>query len=370
MIKSVEAWTLRLPLTRPVRFGSLTFKERDYCIVRLQDSSGLEGFGYALARGAPLAATVLALAPRVVGTDASASERTWLDLYHSSVTQGQRGAATRALSLVDIAIWDLRARAAGLPVHELLGGYRREVPASVGGGYYREARPPEEVRAELRGYADRGFRHLKVPAGGLAPREEEAWMRLVRETVGDDLEVAVDAHWTWRDTASACAVLERLEQFSLAWVEDPLPPEMHRAARELRQRVRMPLAIGDEQSGRWFYQDLATNGAADIWRVDVTTVGGFSEFRRVAALASTWGVPISTHVYPELHIHCAAAEAGVLGVEYVDPAAEIDLSHRFVSHPAVPAGGVLAAPTTPGLGFDLDWAMIDRLASEHVAHAA
>jgi L-alanine-DL-glutamate epimerase-like enolase superfamily enzyme len=130
--------------------------------------------------------------------------------------------------------------------------------------------------------------------------------------------------------------------------------------------VKSPIAIGDEQSGRWFYHTLAESGAADIWRVDVTTLGGFTEFRRVATLASIWGIPISTHIYPELHVHCAAADPTVLGVEYTDPQAEIDLSYKFVSAALVPVRGEAKAPTSPGLGFDLDWEMIRRIASEAV----
>jgi L-alanine-DL-glutamate epimerase-like enolase superfamily enzyme len=363
-ISRVEAWTVRLPLSRPVTFGAVRFSERDYAVVRLTDDDGVEGFGYGLARGAPIAATVQALAPRIVGADASLVERVWLELYESLVTQGQNGAAARALSLVDIAMWDLRARRAKLPLYRMLGGWRDTVMASVGGGYFREMRPREEIREELSEYVRRGFQHIKVPAGGLTPAEEEAWLADVRGAIGSNVALAVDAHWSWRDVVSARRVLERLDQFSLDWVEDPLWPEHLAAARELRRHVKTPIAIGDEQSGRWFFHNLAEAHAADIWRVDVTTVGGFTEFRRVAALASVWGVPISTHIYPEIHIHCAASDPTVIGVEYTDPEADIDLSHTFVSEPLVPRNGVVTAPTAPGLGFDLDWELIRGTARE------
>jgi L-alanine-DL-glutamate epimerase-like enolase superfamily enzyme len=163
---------------------------------------------------------------------------------------------------------------------------------------------------------------------------------------------------------SARRVLERLDQFGLDWVEDPLWPEAVPAAAELRRHIATPVAIGDELSGRWAYQSLLLSGAADILRVDVTVVGGFTEFRRIAALAAAWGTQISTHIYADIHVHCAATEKMVMGVEYTDPAAEIDLYQQFIDAPGVPVNGVLPLPTRAGLGFELDWELIEKTAVE------
>jgi L-alanine-DL-glutamate epimerase-like enolase superfamily enzyme len=292
------------------------------------------------------------------------SERIWSQLYASTITSGQRGAAMRAISLIDIALWDARARAAGLPLHAMLGGYSDRVRASVGGGYYRERRGPEEVTAELEGYVDEGFGLIKIPAGGWSPIDEERWVARAREAVGPDTGLAIDTHWTWTDVRSAAAVLGRLDDLHLEWVEDPVWPEALDTAAELRRRIRTPIAIGDELSGRWAYQQMLEPRCADIWRVDVTTVGGFSEARRILAMAGAWGISVSPHIYPELHVHLAAADPGVLAVEYVAPEAEIDLSHRFLVTPLRPAGGWFEAPTGPGLGIELEWTRIEATASE------
>jgi L-alanine-DL-glutamate epimerase-like enolase superfamily enzyme len=268
------------------------------------------------------------------------------------------------LSLIDIAAWDLRARAANLPLFRFLGAVRDTIPVSIGGGYYRETRPREEIAEELKGYVARGFRHVKIPVGGLEPEAEERWVGNAREAVGAGTRLALDAHWTWQDVISARQVMERLDQFGLDWVEDPLWPEAVTAAAELRRHIATPIAIGDELSGRWVYQQLLLSGAADILRVDVTVVGGFTEFRRIAALAATWGTRISTHIYPDIHVHCAATERMVIGVEYTDPGAEIDLYQQFIDAPGMPANGMMAVPTRAGLGFELDWELIERTAAE------
>ena len=311
-----------------------------------------------MTRGGPLLETAEPLARMVIGRDAGLPEAIWQDLYAATITYGQRGLSMRALSLLDIALWDLRARRSRLPLWQLLGGARRSVPASVGGGYFREQREPDDIRDELRGYVAEGIRIVKVPGGGWPPAREQAWIELAREAVGPGVELAVDAHWSWQDVRSAQAVLRRWEPAELAWVEDPLWPEAVAAQASLRRLTPVPLAIGDELSGRWAYQNLLLAEAADIWRIDVTTVGGFSEARRIAALAGTWGIPLSTHVYPELHIQLAAAEPGVLAVEYTDPAAGIDLCHQFLAPAARPRDGELSAPDGDGLGVSVDWDLV------------
>lgn len=359
-IERLESWSVDEALTYPVEFGNMRFTSRDYTVVRITDSEGASGMAYGLARGAPVAAMVASLADRLKGRDPDHTEGIWSDLYASTITAGQRGVALRAISLIDIALWDLRGRRAGMPVHALLGRHTDTVMASVGGGYFRDRRAGDEIADELRGYVAEGFELVKIPAGGRSPKEEESWVESAREAVGDDVDLAIDTHWTWSDVRSARRVIERLDPYRLEWVEDPLWPEALDAAAELRRQVRTPIAIGDELSGRWAYQEMLEPRAADIWRLDVTTVGGFTEARRILALAATWGISVSPHIYVGLHVHLAASDRSVISVEYVTPESEIDLSFRFLSPFLTPTRGRLDVPAGPGLGLELD---MDRIAS-------
>lgn len=364
LITTIDIWTVRIPLSTPVTFGALTYTDRDYTVVRLTTADGERGFAYCMGRNAPLAATARALAPIAIGTDPRATQQRWDTMYSATIPFGQRGLALRALSLYDIAGWDLVGRIAGVPVHGLLGTARVEIPLAVGGGYFRESRDPADIREELSSYVERGFGLIKVPAGGGSANTEEQWVASIRDVIGDSTDLGIDAHWTWRDPYTAASVLKRLDPYRLAWVEDPLWPEAIRELAVLRSRIRSPLAVGDELSGRWVYRDIASAGAADIFRVDITTVGGFTEFTRVAALAETFGIPISTHVYPEMHVHCAASREIVRWTEYVDAEAEIDMSHRFIDGPMSAQNGMTSAPLGAGLGFDLAWEWIEENATE------
>jgi L-alanine-DL-glutamate epimerase-like enolase superfamily enzyme len=232
------------------------------------------------------------------------------------------------------------------------------------GGYFREHRSDEDITAELRGYVEQGFTLVKVVGGGSTPSDEERWIGTVRSAVGDEIDVAVDAHWSWRDVESARRTIERWDAFKLRWVEDPMWPEAIGAAAELRRHVRTPVAIGDELSGRWAFHEMALHGSADIWRVDAMAVGGLTEFTRIAALAATWGIPISSHIYPEVHAHCAAAWSSVMTVEWMDPAQAIDLSHQFLAQPARPSAGKLKLSSAPGFGIELDLEQISGRATE------
>jgi L-alanine-DL-glutamate epimerase-like enolase superfamily enzyme len=363
-IDRIEAWTVDEPLTHPVEFGNMRFTSRDFTVVRVSTTDGAEGVAYGLARGAPVARVVASIGGAAIGREPELSTAIWDDLYARTITSGQRGVALRAISLIDIALWDLRAKRAGVPVHGLLGRRSDTVAAHVGGGYYRERRTPDDVAAELRSYVEAGFDLVKIPAGGLAPREEEAWVSSAREAIGPDVGLAIDTHWTWSDVRSARRVLERLDDLHLEWVEDPLWPEALAAAAELRRHLRTPIAIGDELSGRWAYQQMLEPRASDIWRLDVTTVGGFTEARRILGLASAFGVSVSPHIYVELHVHLAASDAGVISVEYVTPESEIDLSHRFIGASLTPTEGRIAVPEGPGLGIELDFDRIRSSATE------
>lgn len=363
VITDVEGWTVALPLTRPVILAGMRFDERAYSVLRLTDSDGATGFAYCLSRGGPLTETVQALAGAVLGTDPWLARATWDTLYETSIPFGQRGLALRAMSLVDVALWDLKGRSAGRPVHALLGSVRDAVPASVAAGYFRDARSADDVADELRGCVEAGFGLVKIPAGGLSPDDEGRWVAQARDAVGTGVGLAVDTHWTWNTVGRAVSVLRRWDDLDLAWVEDPLWPEALRELAALKAAIRSPLGIGDELSGRWVYRDLAEHGLTEVWRVDVMTVGGFTEFQRVAALAETYGVSLDTHIYPEIHQHCAASSAAVDWTEYVTPESGIDLSHHFIDAPVAPERGTIRVAAGPGLGFDLDWDRIEATAS-------
>ena len=145
-------------------------------------------------------------------------------------------------------------------------------------------------------------------------------------------------------------------------MEDPFPPASADLATQLRTQTGQPLAIGEDVAGRWAFRDLCQRGTVDYARLDATTIGGITEFMRVAAVVSAWDVPVSPHIFPDIHLHCLAAIPNGFALEWTDPAAEIDVFHKLQRRQPVIEGGIATVSEEPGLGLEIDWDAVERYA--------
>ncbi len=362
-IEAVRAVTLRIPLETPVLAGGgLRIAEREYLLVALATDSGLTGVGWSFTRGGDLAGIVRwTFQPLLEGADPLKTERLWDRMRAAAGTAVEIGPAMRTLSALDIALWDLKGQAAGLPLHVLLGGYRTAVPVLMAGMYYAEGRRPEDDAREAAGYADAGFRTIKM-MGGVAPFAEDlARLRAVRSAVGPEIGVALDVNGAWHDEAAAIAHAQTLAELNVIFIEEPMPPENLAGLRALAAASPVPIAVGERATGRAAFRDLVAGGVS-IMRPDATVVGGISEWLKVHGFAATWGSRMMPHYFPYVHIHVAAALPSVETVEFVTTAGDISNFHRIVRDPLRPAAGVVLAPPGPGLGLEVDWAAVERYA--------
>lgn len=356
-IVEVVVTTCRVPLSRPIVMGALHFDAREYLLVEVRTDEGLVGLGFGMTRDAPLEAIVArTIAPRILGRDPLLVESIWEDLYDANLTIGQRGLFMRCLSAVDVALWDIKGQAAGLPLWQLIGGVREKVAATVAGGYPRDGVTLDELGEEVRAYAAAGYSVVKIAGGPLVADTER--LRVARDAIGAAGALAYDAHWAWRTVAEVLPVVRRWDRFALAFIEDPFPSDSPRLAADLRERTRIPLALGEDVTGRYAYRDLLEQAPPEHLRLDATTTGGITEALRVCALASTASIPVLPHIFPELHVHLAAGLRIVPAVEVTEPAREIDLFWRLLESPLRPVGGIVAAPLLPGLGVELDRASV------------
>jgi len=360
-VSAVTAITCDVPLPRPIIMGEIRFDSREYVIVRIETDAGISGIGFGMTRSSPVASIVeRSLAPHLIGTDPLLTEAHWESLYYRNLPMGQRGMFMRALSAVDIALWDLKARAAGLPLWQLIGGARTRVPISVAGGYPASDRTLADLAAEMKDYAGRGFRMVKIAAGELA--QDTARLTAARQALGDAFALSYDAHWAWRDLLSVVPVVRRWQPLDLAFVEDPYPSEFVELSVRLRAETGVRLALGEDGVGRWSFRELLERQQPDILRIDATVMGGISEAVKVCALSSTLGVPVLPHVFPEIHQHLGAAFPGVLAVEMTDPGYETESLYRLFRRWVVVADGEMVAPSEPGLGVELDEDAVERYA--------
>lgn len=362
-ILTVRALTLRIPLEIPVVLGSgLRIAEREYLLVALTTETGLTGVGWSYTRGGDLAGVVRRnLQPLIEGQDALATERLWEAMYHATRYIGRGGMVMRALSAVDVALWDLKGQAVDLPLHVLLGGYRPVVPVLMAGMYYTEGRRPDDDAREAAAYAEQGFRLIKLMGGAAPFAVDLARVKAVRRAVGDEVRVAIDVNGAWQDAETAAGYSRALVDEGVAFVEEPMLTENLPGLRAFCEASPVPVASGETDSGRWAFRELIGAGI-DILRPDATVAGGISEWLKVHALAAAWGRAVIPHDFPHVHIHLAAGLAGVDAVEWVTTAGGISNFHYLARAPLQPRGGMLAAPTEPGLGLTLDWDAVERYA--------
>lgn len=367
-IESVSVCIARVPLPTPVQLANRDVTAREYCLIRIRSLDGAEGIGYCYAMNSSgvllqHAVTDL-LAPVLVGQESHRVEGLWEAMYRESLLLGRAGAVMRALSALDIALWDLNARRAGTPLFRYLGAAVDDrVPAYASGGYYSAGKTNEALADELAAFAADGYAAVKMRTGRFSPKAEEERVRLGREAVGPDVELMLDVNNAWSDLPTALEHVRRIEQFDPFWIEEPfLPDDIDNHAR-LAQATRVTIATGEIEAGRWRFKELLDRGAAGILQADATVCGGVTEWRRIAATASSYGVTVTPHAWHDLHMHLVGATPNAAYVEYMPDDSILNFS-PLVDTEAVVADGCLVLPEGPGLGFDFDAAAVRKYAGD------
>ena len=360
-IEDVRARTLRLPLERPIRTSDLTIDTREFVLVEVRAAGGLSGHGFGFTRDGLVAETVEKnLAPLLIGADARLTELLWERMTTATRYLGRSGLMMRAISAVDIALWDLKGKAVDQPLWAMIGGYRERVPAFAAGGYYGPATDPEAVHAEFQGYRDAGFRGAKLNVGGLPLERDLERVEAARYGLGNERALAVDFNGALASANEALSWAQALTRFDVAFMEEPFLMGNLPAIRAFHARSPIDVAMGEDASGRWAFAELMRPRALDILRHDATLVGGISEWLKVAGLGLANRVTLFPHWFPEVHIHLAAAFPDCLGVELITPESGIMNFHRLVDNPVTQEHGEAALPSGPGLGIAWNWDAIEE----------
>ena len=313
--------------------------------------------------GRDVAQQVTGFKSLLIGRDPRANELIWDQLYRHSV-HGRKGGTMMAISAVDCALWDLKGKWANAPVYRLLGGPTREtIPAYASAlGYSLE---PELVAERARQIAAGGYRHTKwffrhgTGEGREGMARNEALARTLREAVGDDVEIMLDAWMSW-DVPYTIAMAERLEAYRPAWIEEPVLPDKIDSCAEIREAVRIPIATGEHEYTRWGHRDLIDAGAADVLQPDIYWAGGISEVVKICTLASAADLPVVPHG------HSVPATVQLIASQppNVCPLLEYlikwnQIHQFFLREPIEPRDGVVALPTSPGMGMEIDESKVE-----------
>jgi D-galactarolactone cycloisomerase len=329
------------------------------------------GWGECFGPPALNAAIVQAFRPHVIGADALATERIWQTIYNTFRDQGQKGLTITALSGLDIALWDLKGRHYEAPVHRLMGGPLRRDVAAYATGTYRlaDGDPLDYVCREVAGYVREGFSGVKVKIG-FDVEADARLIQAVRETVGPKIAVMLDANHGF-DVVEAIALGNRVARLDITWFEEPVVPEELSCYAEVRRGQPIAVAGGECEFTRWGFRDVLTRRAMDIVQPDTCAAGGLSECKKIADMATAFGVRYVPHVWGT-GIGLAAALQLLAVLPHtpprhtpLEPLLEFDRSeHPFrqavLTAPLEHDGGRVRIPDGPGLGIDINREALEK----------
>jgi L-alanine-DL-glutamate epimerase-like enolase superfamily enzyme len=346
------------------------------CLVEIDTDAGLTGLGEAKVGAGNLgnyAATVETihreLAPALVGRDSRDITALWEAMYNGSRAHyvpregrtfpiiGRRGVTVSALSGVDIALWDLLGKSLGQPLWRLLGGRLRErVPAYASGGWA----PVGAIGKQLQQYVERGHRAVKMRVGlqDSSVDDSAARVREVRQTLGAEIGLMVDAHGTW-SVRDAQRFARKVVDCDLAWIEEPVSPDNVTGQAEVRASTDIPIASGESEQTRFAFRDLIAARAVDVLQPDVAIAGGITETLRICALATAHGLTVAPHLWGSAilfaaGLHLAVATPSVTLLEFTR--GDNPLLNELVEERVDLRDGYVYPSDKPGLGLTLNTA--------------
>jgi D-galactarolactone cycloisomerase len=380
-ITDVKSHVLQYPLEEELGYSQMYFDRRTAHIIEVLTDEGIRGFGEAYGGGQVAFAnkTIIerVIRPMILGEDPLDREKIWHKVYNLLRDHGQKGMPIQALSGVDIALWDVVGRYLNQPLYKLLGGaFRQSIPVYGYGMMFQ--RIPELEKSFARESArivEAGYKAIKMKIG-LGPRRDMQLVRAVREAIGPDILLMVDANHAY--TAREAIPLGReLEHLGVFWFEEPVAPEDHQGYRDVCNALDMAVAGGEAEFTRWGFRDLIANRCVDVLQPETCNLGGITEYLKILALAHTYFLPVVNHVWGSAvavatNLHLLAAMPDLPGAaEPVQPMLEYDTTpNRFreellVKPLAIPEqvkrnDGWVSLPPGPGLGIEIDFDFMRR----------
>jgi L-alanine-DL-glutamate epimerase-like enolase superfamily enzyme len=356
-ITDITTETYRWPRHKPISNGKHTYTHTGLRLVKVLTDEGATGVGVCHIH--PIVeATVERLRRDLIGEDPIDVERLWHKMWIPKLI-GRRGMTTRAISGIDIALWDLRAKVAGMPLYKLLGGFRNRMPTYVTGGYYEEGKGLKELQREMQESVEMGAKAIKMKIGAVSIREDAERVKAVREAIGPDVKLLVDANCAYK-AYEAVQLARRIEEYDIFWFEEPVAPDDYDGHARLAQMTSIPIATGENEYTRYGFRDLIATGAVPILNADAKILGGVTEFMKVAALAQAHDLVIAPHGSQDIHIHLVSAIANGLLLEFhrgsTNPLWATQYRHNLILND----DGTVSPPEVPGAGLDPNYEVLER----------
>ena len=361
--------------TQPTEYSRRA--NRTWTFVQIDTDEGITGYGeatnYPGGGSLVVASTINQARETLIGEDPFDIDRLWHKIFRRYTYLGSRGLVTAVISGIDIALWDIKGKALGRPIYEILGGKFRDNITMYANGWFTGCTTPEDFADAAAATVAQGYTALKFDpfthemqpfhtgyvSGAISSGGEELGMdkvAAVREAVGSKIEVLIDAHGHY-NVPTAIRIGNRLAEHSVTWYEEPVPPEGYAALAQVRQSVAAPICVGERLFTRYDFLPIFENRLADYIMPDVVWTGGISELRKIATMAEAYYIPVSPHnAMGSIQIiagaHTMMTVPNFYRLEF--SIAALESYNAVLDKPLDIRDGNLLLPTGPGLGYDLD----------------
>ncbi|MDU1903154.1 MAG: mandelate racemase/muconate lactonizing enzyme family protein [Dysgonomonas sp.] len=321
-IKKYSVYTAKSRLERPIADATHTLTEISFIVLRLQLESGIIGESYLLSfQYSPkaIAGALKDVGEMVLGEEVNATVKVFEKIDHANEYFGLEGINRWAQAAFNIAMWDAWCKILRQPIWKVFGTYTTKIPIYGSGGWisYRV----EELISEVRDYKSRGFKAVKIKVGKQDWKEDLERLRLVREAVGNDVNIMMDAN-QGMDVASALALARSAKELGIHWFEEPINHSDFQGYQLLRNQAGISLAMGEREYSTLPLRELALRNALDIWQPDILRLGGVEAWRDSAALAKAFNIPVLPHYYKnyDIPLLCTIPNgAGAESFDWIDP---------------------------------------------------
>ena len=360
IITDVSVATIQGQLPAPVVFGDWIMKQREFVVLRMRAASGHEGWAFTLTRDGAVAEQIRRTIARVyVGTEVADRTRTYRTAWRRSLASHCGGVGLRALSIIDLAAWDLAAKLADRSIAEFLGGAAKPMPATAIIGYPPATVDARKISEQVRELSEAGWSRFKAP---IAPTFDSSSARLrAARAAAPSGWLGCDAAWMFDDVDRAVDFARSIGDVNLGWFEDVFPPGDAVQLAELRRKIDTPIAMGDEQGGPYYPQALILAAAVDVVRIDLTCMGGITGGRRIVDECLAAGLSFSAHMFAHVHSQVFSGWGFPdCPIEWGMPWTGVDPYADSLVQPTINPNGLMQPlPQLPGFGSMLnrDWAL-------------
>ena len=347
-ITRLRTTLVRIPWAGPPPLnGTRPLNPRELLVLEISTKGGISGLGYLhpLSGGVETLDMCLkeVMAPKLLGRDATEIEAIWRDLWKATYMIGRMGVTTFAQSAVDIALWDILGKRAGLPLYKLWGGASRDIEA-YGSGCWRGLGRDGMIEKAQR-FVGMGMKAIKMQAAHIRPwREDVKNVRAMREALGPDIEIMIDVNMGWTaDTAIQAG--HHFDEMDVYWLEEPVAAEDFAGYQRVAAALKTRVVGGESHFTRFDLRPFFATPSSPILQPDPMR-GGLTELKKIAAVADTWGVAIAPHLFHEIVVHLMASIPNASYLEYMD------WNDDLWVQPAIPVKGMLRPRDVPGHGAE------------------